>query len=114
VSRRFKQWINGLQLSSLGQAKSENGSQLGFESVSRGVWKCIAYHFENAAQRSDKLPGGPILRPIGEQFVMYLGLGVYGHGVCGRSTQQADVDKRDLRACAAPRPVPLGRKALRL
>ncbi len=39
-----------------GQDKSENGPQLALESVSRGVWHCVAQHFENAAQRSAKLP----------------------------------------------------------
>ncbi len=65
-----------------GQDKSENGSQMALESVSRGVWHCVAQHFENAAQRSAKLPGTPIPRPVGSHFPIYLGLGVYGHGVC--------------------------------
>ena len=43
---------------------------MALESVSRGVWHCVAQNFENAAQRSAKVPG------------IYLGLGVYGHGVC--------------------------------
>ncbi len=28
--------------------------QLALESVSRGVWRCVAHHFQNAAQRSAK------------------------------------------------------------
>jgi hypothetical protein len=56
--------------------------QLALESVSRGVWHCVAQHFRSAAQRSAKLPGRTILKPIGSHFVIYLGLGVYGHGVC--------------------------------
>ncbi len=51
-----------------GQDKSENGPQLALESVSRGAWHCVAQHFQNAAQRSAKLPGGPNLRPDGGQF----------------------------------------------
>ncbi len=53
-----------------GQDKSENGPQLALESVSRGVWHCVAQHFENAAQRSAKLPGRPILRPVSEHFLI--------------------------------------------
>ncbi len=36
----------------------------------------------NAAQRSGKPSGRPILRPVWGHFPNYLGLGVYGHGVC--------------------------------
>ena len=35
----------------------------------------------NAAQRSAKLRGRPILRPVGGHYSIYLGLGAYGHGV---------------------------------
>ena len=62
-----------------GQDNSENGYQLALESVSRGVWHCVLQHFENAAQRSAKLPGRPILRPVGGHFSIYLGVGVSGH-----------------------------------
>ncbi len=34
------------------------------------AWHCVAQHFENAAQRSAKLPGRPILRPVSEQFLI--------------------------------------------
>ncbi len=34
-----------------------------------------------------KLPGRPILRPVVGRFPIYLGLGVYGHGVCLHSLQ---------------------------
>ena len=59
-----------------GQDKSETSPQLASESVSRGVWHCVAQHFENVAQRTAKLPGRPILRPVGDHFPIYLGLGV--------------------------------------
>ncbi len=65
-----------------GQDKSENGPQLALESVSGGVRHCVAQHFLNAVQRSAKLSGRPILSPVGGHFPIYLGLGVYGHGVC--------------------------------
>ncbi len=62
-----------------GQEKSENGPQLALELVFRGVWHCVAQHLENAAQRSAKLPGRPILRPVGGHHMIYLGLSVHGH-----------------------------------
>mgnify|MGYP002811913371 CR=1 FL=1 len=37
---------------------------------------------EALTQRSAKPTGRPILRPAGGHFPIYLGLGVYGHGVC--------------------------------
>jgi hypothetical protein len=64
------------------QDESKNGPQLALESITRGVRHCIAQHFENAAQRNAKLPGRPILIPIGVHFPVCLGLGVYRHGVC--------------------------------
>ena len=67
------------------------GSELAFESVSREVWHCVAQHFENAAQRGAALPGGPILRPVGGHFPIYLGLGVYGRGVCLHSLHPCSV-----------------------
>jgi hypothetical protein len=51
-------------------------------SVSVGVWHCVAEQFENAARRSAKLPARPIPRPVGGHFMIHLGLGIYGHGVC--------------------------------
>jgi hypothetical protein len=56
--------------------------QLALVSVFRGAGHCGAQHFENAAQRNAKLPGRPILRPVGGHLPIYLGLGVYGHGPC--------------------------------
>jgi hypothetical protein len=52
------------------------------ESVSLGVWHCVALHYEDVARRSAKLPGRPILRPVKGHFPICLGLGVYGHGPC--------------------------------
>ena len=60
----------------------ESGSQLDSESVSQGVWHRVAQHVQKAVQRSAKPLGRPILRRNGSQFPIYLGLGVYGHGVC--------------------------------
>ena len=51
-----------------GQDESENGPLLGLESVSQGVWHCVAQPFQNAAQRCAKLPGRPILRQLGAIF----------------------------------------------
>ncbi len=51
-----------------GQDKSENGPQLALESVSRGVWHCVAQHFQNAARCSAKLPGRPFPKPVGAHF----------------------------------------------
>ena len=65
-----------------GQDKSENGPRLSLESISLGVWHCIAQIFQNAVQRNAKLTGRPIIRPVGSHFPIFLGLGVYGHGVC--------------------------------
>ncbi len=85
-----------------GQDKSENGPQLALESVSRGVWHCVAQHFENAAQRSAKLPGRPILRPVGGPFPIYLGLGVYGHSVCPHSSSVTFIPHVICRFCSLP------------
>ena len=67
-----------------GQDKSDNGSQLVLESVSREVWHCVAQHFdfENAAQSSANLPGRPILNSAGGYLPIWFGLGVNGHGPC--------------------------------
>jgi hypothetical protein len=65
-----------------GQDKSENGPQLALESVSREIWHCVAQHFQNAPQRSTKLPGRPLLKPVGYHFPIYPGRAVYGHGPC--------------------------------
>ncbi len=62
--------------------KSGSAPKQALESVSRGAWHCVAQHFQNAAKRNAKLPGRPILRPVGGHFSIYLCLGVYGHGVC--------------------------------
>ena len=51
-----------------GQDKSENGLQWPLGLVSRGVWLCVAQHFQSAAQHNAKLPGRPILRPGGGHF----------------------------------------------
>ena len=56
---------------SLGVYKNEIGPKPVLESVSRGVWHCVAQHLENAAQRSAKLPGRPILRPPRGRFTVY-------------------------------------------
>ena len=46
------------------QDQSETGPRLALGSASRRVWHSAAQHFENVAQRSAKLPGQPILRPV--------------------------------------------------
>ena len=81
-------WPFVYQRESRGQDKSEKAPQLALDSVSWGVWHCFAQHFENAAQRSAKVPGRPILEPVGGHFPIYLGLGVYCHGVCLHSLQR--------------------------
>ena len=62
--------------------------QLALESASQETWHCVAQLFQNAAQRSAKLPGRPILRPVGGHFPIYLGLGVYGHSPCLHSLHE--------------------------
>jgi succinate dehydrogenase/fumarate reductase-like Fe-S protein len=48
-----------------GQDKLENETRLIVESVSRGVWHCVAQYFQNAAKRNDRFPGRPIPRSVG-------------------------------------------------
>ena len=45
--------------------------QLDFESVSREVWRCLAQHLEDAAQRGAKVPGRPIIHHLGS-FVQFI------------------------------------------
>jgi hypothetical protein len=51
-------------------SKSENGQKQGLESVSQGVWHCVAQHFENVAQRSVRLPGRLIIRLVSEHLLI--------------------------------------------
>jgi hypothetical protein len=87
-----------------GQDKSENGPQLALDSVSRGVWHCFAQHLENSAQISATLPRRPILRPVLCHFPIYLGPGVYGHGVCLHSLhcRRYSVTRLGWVECAGP------------
>ncbi len=57
-------------------------SQLALVPVSWGVWHCVALHFQNAAQRSARLPGRPSLRPIGGHVTIYLCLGGNSRDMC--------------------------------
>ena len=66
----------------LGQDKSENSPQLALESDSWGLWHCVAQHFQNAVQRSAKVPRRPILRRVVGCGQIYLSLGAHGNGVC--------------------------------
>jgi hypothetical protein len=71
-----------------GQDKSENGPQLALKSVSRGVWHCVVQHFQNVVQRSAKLPGIPILMPVGMLFPSSIGrLACYGVALQWRLAQ---------------------------
>ncbi len=70
--------------------------RLTLESVSRGAWHCVAQHFQNSAQRSAQIPRRPILRPVGDHFLIYLGLGVYGHGVCACTLFTSAADPQNL------------------
>jgi hypothetical protein len=49
--------------------KSESAPKQALESFSRRVWRCGAQHFQNVAQRSAKLRGKLILRPLPGHFL---------------------------------------------
>jgi hypothetical protein len=64
------------------QTNREILPQLVLESVSRGDWHRVAQHFEDAAKCTAKAPGRPIIKPLGDNFQAYLGLGLCGLDVC--------------------------------
>ncbi len=58
-----------------------------------GLPGSLALHcaaLKNAVQ-CDAKPGRPILKPVGGHFPIYLGLGVYGHGVCEPSLHERQI-----------------------